>query len=204
MDAEEDPKDLGGLGTGLDFFQVVVLLLLAKAALQSTGPFFGDGTCELPALFFVFAGPSLALEVGTDVIAAGEVPIFIGGVYGIGSGQSGFDLGQALRLKDSILEAVAFVEGLEAQVLDETNAVYLELIDLGPELYRFFLFPSYNGSDIVFVKTHNAGLRFYPFVKVSVLLAIDLPGCGPAPQLVFGHRYPILGFQAIQLIAKLI
>ena len=114
MDTEEDPEDFCRLGTGLDLFQVVVFFLLSKAALQSAGPFLGDGICQLPAVFLVFAGPSLALEVGVDVIAGGELPVLVGGVDGIGPGQSGLDLGQALGLKYSILEAIALMEGPEA------------------------------------------------------------------------------------------
>lgn len=78
MDAEEDPKCLVSLGTGLDFFQVVVLFFFSKAALQSAGPFLGDGTGQLAALFFVFAGSSLTLEVGMDGIAGGELAIPVG------------------------------------------------------------------------------------------------------------------------------
>jgi hypothetical protein len=182
---------------------VIVLLLLAKAALQAAGPFLGDGIGKFPELFLVSPCPSLTLEISADVIAGGELPIFVGGVYGIGASYSGFDLGQALALKDGILEAVALMEGIEAKVFDKTDPIDLELIDLGPELDLFGFFAAYDGPDIVLIQAHDAGFGFYPFIKVSVLLAIDLFGCGPSPVLVLSHSYCVFCFQAVKLVAKL-
>lgn len=113
MDAEEYPQDLGLLGARPYPFQVVVFLVLPEAALQPAGPFPGDGARQLPALFFVFAGPALSLEIGADTVLGGETPVFIGRIDGIGTGQLRPGPGEPLGGEDGIDKAVALMEGIK-------------------------------------------------------------------------------------------
>src|SRR5690606_23847185 len=128
-------------------FQVVVLLVLSEAALQPAGPFLGDGARQLDPLFFVLAGPALSLEIGPDTVFGGELPVLVGGIDGIRSRQSRSGPGKSLGLEDRVLETVALVEGIEAEMLYETHPIDLELVDLGPELYGLFLLAPYDGPD---------------------------------------------------------
>ncbi|WP_432279837.1 hypothetical protein [Pricia mediterranea] len=96
VDAEKYPEDLRSLGAGPYSFEAVVFLVVAEAALQAGGPFLGDGRRQFLTVPLVFAGPSLALEVGTDTVPGGELPIFVGRVDGIGPYD--LDLGTGLEL----------------------------------------------------------------------------------------------------------
>lgn len=104
-----------------------MLFFLAKTSFQSRGPFLGYHGRHLSALPFVFPCPSLALEIGPYIILGGELSVLVGGIDGIRPGQSGPGPGKALRPEDGILEPVALMEGVEAQVLYKTDTVDLEL-----------------------------------------------------------------------------
>ena len=105
MDAEEFPQDLGLPGMYPYPFQAVVLLALPEAALQAAGPFPGDGTRQLPTLFFMPAGPALPLEIGPDTIFGGEPPVPVGGIDGVGPGQPDLGTGNPLGGEDGVDKA---------------------------------------------------------------------------------------------------
>src|SRR5690606_489381 len=151
-------------------FQVVIFLVLAKTTLQPAGPFLGDGARQLDPLFFVLAGPALSLEIGPDTVFGGELPVPVGGIDGIRSRQSRSGPGKSLGLEDRILEPVALVEGIEAQMFQKADPAHLELVHLGPELYGLFLLAPYDGPDVGPVHAHDTVLRFFSPVKVGVLL----------------------------------
>ena len=156
MYAEGYPKGLGGLGTGLDLFQVVVFLVLAAAALEPAGPFLGNGRCEFFPLFLVLSRPSLALEVGKDTVCGGEGPVFVGRIDRVGTGQPRFRFCEPLGGEHGVHETVALVEGVETQVLDEADAVDLELVDLRaePDLL-YFLATAHDRAQVVLVDTDD-------------------------------------------------
>ena len=89
-----------------------MFLVLAKTALQSAGPFLGDGARQFAPLFFVLSGPALSFKVGPDIVFGGEPPVLVGRIDGVGTGQSCFGPGQALCLEYRVLETVALVVGL--------------------------------------------------------------------------------------------
>lgn len=201
--AEEYPKYLCGLGPGPYPPGAVMLLVVAEAALQAAGPFLRYGPRQFFPLFFVFAGPSLPLEVGTDAVSGGEPPVPVGGVYGIAPGD--LDLGpcQALYVQNGLSEPYALVEGVEGKVLDEPDAVELELVYLGTELHRLFLLAPYNGPDVGPVQADDAAHGAHAFVEQGILLFPCLFGRGPANILVRGKGKPVLFLHAVQFQGEL-
>tara|TARA_R110000868_G_scaffold1647_4_gene13299 strand:+ start:28828 stop:29421 length:594 start_codon:yes stop_codon:yes gene_type:complete len=193
---------------------VVVLLVLSKAALQSAGPFLGYGPCVFLTLFFVLAGPSLPFEIGPDVVFGGEAAVPVGGIDGIGPGQSGLDLGKPLGDEDGIGKAVALVEGIEAQMFYETDPAPLELarpakrpygrVDLCPELHGLCFLAPYDGPDIGPVHAHDTVPGHLPFMEKGVLLGQHLFGRLPSAILAEEHRCPVRGFEPVHLAAQFI
>ena len=168
--AEEYPQGLGGLGAGPYPPEAVMLLVVAGAALQAAGPFLGNGPRQFFPLLFKFAGPSLSFEVGTDAVPGGEPAVPVGGIDGIGPGD--LDLGpcQALDIEDCVAEPYALVEGVEGKVLDEPDAVELELVNLGTELHRLFLLAPYNGPHVGPVQADDAAYGAYAFMEKGVTI----------------------------------
>ena len=89
-------------------------------------------------------------------------------------------------------------------VIDERDAVYLDVVDLGPELYALVLLAAYNRADIRPVDTDDAVLHFLS-VEVVPLLAEYFSDCQDAFVLFGGqcnHR-SILAAQAVPLANEL-
>ena len=180
-----------------------MLLVVAEAALKAAGPFLGYGPRQFFSLLFVFAGPSLPLEVGTDAVPGGEPAVPVGGIDGIGPGD--LDLGpcQALDIEDCLAEPYALVEGVEGKVLDEPDAVELELVYLGTELHRLFLLAPYNGPHVGPVQADDAAYGAYAFMEQGVLLFPCLFGRRPTNILVHGKAKAVPPFHAVQFEREL-
>tara|TARA_R110000751_G_scaffold210384_1_gene314116 strand:+ start:31275 stop:32003 length:729 start_codon:yes stop_codon:yes gene_type:complete len=183
---------------------MVVFLVLSKAALQSAGPFLGNGTCEFLTLFFVLAGPSLPFEIGPDVVFGGEAAVPVGGIDGIGTGQLGPSLGKPLGGEDGIGKAVALVEGIEAQMFYETDPAHLELVDLCPELHGLGFLAPYDGPDVGPVHAHDTVPGHLPLMEEGVLLGQHLFGRLPSTILVPGHRYRVPRLQPVHFATELV
>ena len=109
---------------------------------------------------------ALSLKVGLDIVGGGEVPIGIGGVYGICTQHFCFGLGEALGQLYRLLEPCALVEVVKGQVFDEADAVYLQFVDLRPEYDRFDLLSPFDGTYIWSVKAYDTALWSGPFVEL--------------------------------------
>ena len=72
-----------------------MLLVVAEAALKAARPFLRYGPRQFFPLPFVFAGPSLPLEVGTDAVSGGEPPVPVGGIDAIAPDDLDLGPGQA-------------------------------------------------------------------------------------------------------------
>lgn len=150
------------------------------------------------------AGLDLSFKVGADVVPGGEAAVPVGGVDGIRPGQPCLGLRKSLPLEDGIHKTVALMEGIEVKVFDETDSVDLELVDLGPELYRFDFLAPHDGTDVVLVEAHDTVLGLLTVMEVGVLLGMDLFGRRPSSVLALGPLYHMFPLQAVQLAAELL
>ena len=133
-----------------------MLLLSAEAAFKPGGPFFGEFTSENLSQGFILGRPSLAYKGCGYSIFCTELSVGIVGVYGIGSHASYPHMHELLLHADAVLQAYAFVEGLEREVFDERYAVYLYVVDLRTELDGLGFLASYNGTYIMTVDADDA------------------------------------------------
>ncbi len=62
-------------------------------------------------------------------------------------------LGEFLLILNALFETHALVEGLEGMMLDERDAVNLDVVDLGPELDPLVFLSPYDGTDVRAVDT---------------------------------------------------
>ena len=180
-----------------------MLLVVAEAALQAARPFLGDGGRHFFSLSFMFAGPSLSFEVGSDAVPRGELPVPVGGIDGIGPGD--LDLGpcQPLDIEDGLAEADALVEGVEGKMFDEPDAVDLELVHLGAEFHGLFLLSPYDGPDVRPVQADDTAHGPYAVKKKGVLLFPRFPGRGPPYILVHGKGKPVHLLHTVQFRGEL-
>tara|TARA_R110000764_G_scaffold236142_1_gene331074 strand:+ start:8422 stop:9024 length:603 start_codon:yes stop_codon:yes gene_type:complete len=152
----------------------------------------------------VFPCPSLALEIGPYIILGGELSVLVGGIYGIRPGQSGPGPGKALRPEGGILEPVALMEGVEAQVLYKTDTVDLELVDLCPELNGLYLLAAHDRPEIILADTYDTPYRLFTGMEDPVLLFVYLSYRCPAPMVPLRHSEPMALFQFVQLAIDLV
>ena len=183
--------------------EAVMLLVVAEAALKAAGPFLRYGPRQFFPLPFMFAGPSLPLEVGTDIVPGGELPVFVVGIDGIAPGD--LDLGpcEALDIEDGLAEPNPLVERVEGKVLDKADAVHLELVHLGPELHGLFLLAPDYRPDVGPVQTDDAANGAHAFVEQGILLFPCLFGRRPAYILVHGKGKAVRPFHAVQFQGEL-
>ena len=180
-----------------------MFLVVAEASLQAAGPFLGDGPGQFFPLLFMFSGPSLPLEVGTDAVPRGEPAVPVGGIDGIGPGDLYLGPGHSLDIEDGLAEPYALVEGVERKVLDEPDAAHLELVHLGPELHGLFLLAPDYRPDVGPVQADDAALGPHAVVEQRVLLFPRLLGRGPSHILVHGEREPVGFLHAVQFEREL-
>ena len=180
-----------------------MLLVVAEAALKAARPFLRYGPRQFFPLLFMFAGPSLSLEVGTDIVPGGETSVPVGGIDGIGPGD--LDLGpcQALDIEDCLAEPDALVEGVEGKVLYKPDAVDLELVHLGPELHGLFLLAPHDRPDVRPVQADDTAHGPYAVIKKGVLLFPRFPGRGPPYILVHGKGKPVHLLHTVQFRGEL-
>ena len=180
-----------------------MLLVVAEAALKAARPFLRYGPRQFFPLLFMFAGPSLSLEVGTDIVPGGETSVPVGGIDGIGPGD--LDLGpcQALDIEDCLAEPDALVEGVEGKVLYKPDAVDLELVHLGPELHGLFLLAPHDRPDVRPVQTDDAAHGAYAVIKKGKLLSVHFLGRRPSHVLVHGERQSVSFLHTVQFEREL-
>ena len=80
----------------------------------------------------------------------------IGSVDGVCSGTIYFDSCELLGFGNGILKLGAFVEGVEAEFLDEVDAVNLDFVDFGTKFYFFGFFSANDGADVGFVEADDS------------------------------------------------
>ena len=109
-----------------------------------------------------------------------------------------------MDIEDGLAEPYPLVEGVEGKVLDEPDAAHLELVDLGPELHRFFLLAPDDRPDVRPVQAGDAARGPHAVVEEGVLLLPYLLGRRPAYILVHGKGgKPVLFFPAVQFKGEL-
>ena len=86
---------------------------------------------------------------------------------------------------DAVLQAYAFVEGLERDVFDERYAVYLYVVDLRTELDGLGFLASYNGTYIMTVDADDAAADLPPR-KHLLFLCKNLPDDGKTLPVIPG------------------
>ena len=156
VDAEEDPQFFGGLSTCFDAFEAVVFFFVAEASFELGGALFFKCSGYFFALKFIFSRSSFAYKVSGDAVKGCVFAVGIGGVDGVCSGAIYFNSSKLLGFGDGILKLGAFVEGVEAEFLDEADAVDLDFIDFGAKFYFFGFFAADDGTDMGFVEADDS------------------------------------------------
>lgn len=186
VDTEENPQDLCFFRACPYAFEVVVLLVLAKAALQTARPFLGDGSGHLSTLLLMFCGPTLSFKVRADAVLGNEVPVLVGRIDRIAAHDLCLYVSELLCPEYRIDQSVPFVKGIKTKMLNKTDPIYLELVHLGPKLYRFYFFAPHYRPDVRAIQAYDTILGLDVLVKIGILLLEYLLGRGPAPMIIGG------------------
>jgi hypothetical protein len=80
VNTEENPEDLIQFRPGSYFLQSIIFFLCTKTPFHGCGTFFPQFPADNFAMFFMFSGPALALEVGYDMRPCSVFEICIGRV----------------------------------------------------------------------------------------------------------------------------
>ncbi len=117
----------------------------------------------------MFASPAFSFEVGSNLLTATLCSVGICGIYIICR-----DVGDLSEQCSAVPYGVdkpgAFLEGIEAKVLDEVDAIKLYHVHLGSELDFLYLFTSYNGPDITLGNADDPVRYTLPGLKHLLLL----------------------------------
>ena len=172
--AKEDEQGLAPAVSCRHVCQCEVLFLVSEASFHHRSPEVADDAPRCAdGLVLVFWLGAFAYKVGGDVVCGAVGAVLVGGVDGVRAHTLDFDASQTLLIFNAFFEADSFVECLKRDVLDERDAVYLDVVALGSELHTLVLFAADNGADVWPVDAHDAVFHFL-VVKQVLLLAQHL------------------------------
>lgn len=167
--AKEDEQGLAPAVSCRHACQCEVLFLVSETSFHHRSPEVADDAPRCAdGLVLVFWLGAFAYKVGGDGVGGAVGAVLVGGVDGVRAHTLDFDASQALLIFNAF-----FVECLKRDVLDERDAVYLDVVALGSELHTLVLFAADNGADVWPVDAHDAVFHFL-VVKQVLLLAQHL------------------------------
>lgn len=142
MDAEEQQQCLAETVAGCDTPHSIVLFLIPEAALHYRCPEIAeDAACCRDARILILGLRPLAGEACCDSFFAAIIAGFIVCVDCVASELLDFNTREFLVILDALFYACAFVEVLKTMVFNERYAIYLNGVDLGPELHPLVFLP---------------------------------------------------------------
>lgn len=174
MDAEEQKQSLAVAVAGGYPADSEVLLLVSETSLHDRCAQIADDSpggryfCG-----FIFGSWSLSGEVGRDAFFGAVFAVIVVGIYGVHPDAFHYNACQLLLIFNAFLKSRAFVEGLEGMMLDERDAVNLDVVDLGSELDALILLAAHYRTDIGAVNADDA-VPHILFIEVVGLLTVDL------------------------------
>ena len=175
MDTEEDLQCLAPAVARGDTRKHEVLFLVAETAFHHSGTQVADNASRgaHPRVFVLRLGP-LAHKIGDDFVLCAVSAVGVVGIDGVGSHTLNLGARQALLVLNAFLQTDTLVECLEREVLDEGDAVYLDIVGFGSELDTLVLLAADDRADIRAVDAHDAVLHF-PLVEQLTLLPQHFP-----------------------------
>lgn len=178
VDAEEKHECLAMTVTSRYPAYTIVLFLVSETALHDRGTHIADdapGSRDFRG--FIFGFWPLADEVGRDAFFGAVLAVFVVGIYSVHPDALHCNSRQFFLIFNTLLKSCAFVECREGMMLDERDAVNLDVVDLGSELDSLVLLATHYRTDIGAVNADDAVFHFF-FIEVVGLLTVDLEdGC---------------------------
>ena len=113
----------------------IMQFLVSKTALHDSGAEVADDSARCGGGVILILGlGTFSCKTGGDTVFRAVLPVLIVGVDCISSDLPDIDSGEFLLILNALFETHTLVEGLEGMMLDERDAVNLDVVDLGPEL----------------------------------------------------------------------